>query len=144
MKVQSVLVVCALALSSCGETIDPGSKPVYPVKGTITVDGKPPGTPIQIGVHDKQGVDTKDPSVSSGLCNADGTFALNTYNAGDGVPKGDYTLTFVWKNFNPVSVSYSGEDKLKGKYDKVEDSPVKFQVDGTGPVDLGTIELTTE
>lgn len=139
-----LLIICAICLSSCGDGIDRGSKPVFPVTGKVLVDGEAPGAVIQIAVHEQGGVDEEDPSVSSGHTETDGTFALNTYVAGDGVPEGEYTLTFTWKTFNAISMSYAGKDKLNGRYDDPETSDIKFTVDGSGPVDLGTIELTTK
>lgn len=144
MKWHCTIILSTLCFSSCSDNIDRGSKAVYPVSGIVTVDGQPPGEVIQIGVHYSQGLDAADPSTSSGLTNKDGTFALNTYTQGDGVPIGEYTLTFTWKTFNQMSMSYTGEDKLNGRYDDVESSEVKFKVDGSGPVDLGIIALTTK
>lgn len=139
-----LLLLAAISLTSCGDGIDRGSKAVFPVTGVILVDGKAPGSVLQIGVHEQGGIDKEDPSVSSGISNEDGTFALSTYVTGDGVPKGEYTLTFTWKEFNAFSANYSGKDKLNNRYSDVETSEVKFTVDGSGPVDLGTIELTTQ
>lgn len=144
MKVECCVLLAALLLSSCRDQIDRGSKAVYPVTGTVTVDGKPPGASLQIQVHEKGGIDSADPSTSSGSTNPDGTFGLQTYIAGDGVPEGEYTLTFTWRELNAISMSYSGEDLLNDRYSDVENSEVKFKVDGSGPVDLGTIALTTE
>ena len=138
------LMLTAICLSSCGDGIDRGSKVVFPVTGTITVDGKSPGSALQIAVHEKGGIDKEDPSVSTGVAQPDGTFALSTYVTGDGVPKGEYTLTFTWKEFNLMSATYSGEDKLNDRYSDPDTSEVKFTVDGAGPVDLGTIALTTK
>lgn len=144
MKLHSYLLIAAICFSSCSDGIDRGSKPVYPVTGKVTVDGKPPGSVVQIGVHYEEGIDAEDPSTSSGSTQPDGTFALNTYTKGDGLPAGKYKLTFAWKEFNAMSMGYTGEDKLSQRYSDVEDAPVEFMVDGSGPVDLGTIKLTTE
>lgn len=138
------LMISAVCLSSCGDGIDHGSKAVFPVTGTITVDGKTPGSALQIVVHEKGGIDKEDPSVSSGNTEPDGTFALSTYVTGDGVPQGEYALTFTWKEFNLLSATYSGKDKLNDRYSNPDTSEVKFTVDGSGPVDLGTIALTTK
>jgi hypothetical protein len=144
MRVHFLLIFAVLSLSACEDKIKPGSKQTFPVSGVVTVDGKPPGSPISISVHDEKGIDPDDPSVSSALVKNDGSFTLSTYQDGDGVPVGKYTLTFFWGTWNAVSMSFGGEDKLKNRYRKAEDSPVTFEVDGSGPVDLGTIELTTE
>lgn len=140
----ALLTLMALTLTSCGEVADPNLKPVFPVKGTVTVDGTVPDAPIKITVHDEKGMDPNNPTMSWSLTKPDGSFALSTYVDGDGVPEGKYSLTFFWGTWNAVSMSFGGKDKLNERYDTVEKSPVEFSVDGSGPVDLGTIELTTK
>lgn len=53
-------------------------------------------------------------------------------------------LTFLWGKWNPISNSYGGKDQLNDRYSKPEESKIQFEVDGSGPVDLGTIALTTK
>jgi hypothetical protein len=138
------LLLGLLLLSSCGPKADPNRKATSPVKGKITVDGKAPGTPIKIMCHNLEGMDTQNPTISSSLSDNEGNFAINTYVAGDGVPVGKYALTFLWGTWNPISNSYGGKDQLNDRYSKAEESEFRFEVDGTGPVDLGTIALTTK
>jgi hypothetical protein len=89
-------------------------------------------------------MDTENPTLSWCLTQSDGSFSLNTYEAGDGVPAGRYALTFFWGKWNAISNSYGGKDQLKDRYSKPEKSPTQFEVDGSAPVDLGTIELSTK
>ena len=131
-------------LSSCGKDADPNRKEVFPVAGKITVDGKDPGAPVQVSCQNVDGMDTQNPTVSGCLTANDGSFALNTYETGDGVPAGKYVLTFVWSKWNPISNSFGGKDQLKGRYSDPQKSEIRFEVDGSGPVDLGTIALTTK
>lgn len=108
------------------------------------VDGKEPGSPIQIACHNTGEIDTAHPTISGSISKNDGTFEISTYTTGDGIPPGDYTLTFVWKKYNLMSRGYSGPDKLKKRYDKPEKSKTKFSVTEGEPTDLGAIELTTK
>ncbi len=134
----------AIALSGCAEEQKPFRKAVVPVKGRITVDGKPPSSPIKIDCHATGPADAQHPTSSACITAPDGSFALSTYEDGDGVPEGDYALTFFWGDFNLVSMNYGGKDKLNRRYAKPADSPTKFTAKDGAPVDLGEIALTTK
>ncbi|TXT37809.1 MAG: Uncharacterized protein FD138_560, partial [Planctomycetota bacterium] len=58
--------------------------------------------------------------------------------------EGDYALTFLWGEFNVISRSYGGPDKLKDRYKSPQESKVKFTAKKGTPLDLGKIELTTK
>jgi hypothetical protein len=130
-------------LAGCGGN-EPFRKPTSPVKGKITVDGKEPGSGIQIACHAVAGFDAVNPSVSTGESNPDGTFVLSTYQTGDGIPAGDYVLLFTWQEFNIMARSYSGKDKLNGKYATPETSTIKITVKEGEENDMGVIDLTTK
>lgn len=137
---------CLLAagLWGCsGGRADPQMKKVFPVKGLIVVDGKPPMSPIQVVCHNVAGIDQKTPTVSQCDANPDGGFELTTYKTGDGVPPGDYVLTFSWQQFNMKDRVYMGPDKLKDRYSDPKKSEFKFSVKDQ-PVDLGEFKLTAE
>ena len=138
------LQLVSITLFSCSSPEQPFTKQTYPVKGVITVDGKAPGSPIQIQCLNAGEVDKEHPTASGSISKDDGSFELSTYTTGDGIPPGDYVLTFIWKKYDIMSRGYSGPDKLKKRYDKPEKSKVKFSVVEGEPTDLGTIELTTK
>lgn len=119
-------------------------KTTTPVTGRITVDGSSPEARIKIECHPLDGMDTANPSISQCFSEPDGSFSISTYETGDGVPAGDYALTFFWGEMNLVSMSYGGEDKLGGRYDEPQESPKTFTVDSEEPIDLGVIALTTK
>ncbi len=52
------------------------------------------------------------PTVSSAFTGPDGEFSISTYESGDGVPAGDYVLTFMWGQKEAFSGRYGGPDKL--------------------------------
>ncbi|MBL8811663.1 MAG: carboxypeptidase regulatory-like domain-containing protein [Planctomycetaceae bacterium] len=144
---RSIFSVLMLALSICvagcgGE--EPFRKQTYPVVGKVTVDGKPPGSAIQIECHPVGGMDAQHPTVSQTESDPDGNFKISTYAAGDGVPAGDYTLTFTWLEFNIMSRSYGGPDKLNGKYSDPKTSEIKITVKEGSETNLNTIELKTK
>lgn len=129
-------------LEACSRT-DPNRKETYPVTGSVYVDEKPAGA-VQVTLHDQAGVDVNNPTFSMTFTQADGSFALSTYEEGDGVPAGEYTITFQWRDLNPLNLQYSGPDKLGNKYSDPQTTPFRVKVEPGKPVDLGRIELSTK
>jgi hypothetical protein len=138
------LLAVLLCLSACSSEKGAPRKPTSPVTGQVLVDGQPPGSPIQVTCHSQSGIDSANPTYSSCLSADDGKFAINTYEKGDGVPPGEYVLTFMWGRMNLMSMSYGGPDKLDGRYADPEKSEFVIGVVEGLPTDLGTIELTTK
>jgi hypothetical protein len=136
------LAVVLVVFASCSRS-DPNRKETFPVTGELYVDGKPAPT-VQVALHDVNGMDPKQPTFSMTYTGDDGKFALSTYDEGDGVPAGEYTVTFMWGRLNTFNMHYGGPDKLKGKYNDPEKSPFKVKVEQGKPADLGRIELTTK
>ncbi|MCC9606970.1 hypothetical protein LOC68_15190 [Blastopirellula sp. JC732] len=120
------------------------AKPTTKVLGKVTVDGAAPGSPIVIKCHPADGIDPEHPSVTQALTGPDGAFQLSTYQDGDGVPPGDYSLTFFWGKYNAISAGFVGPDRLKNRYMKPEKSPIKLSIADDQPIDMGTIALTTK
>ena len=134
------LIVC----SGCGEKPPANLKQTFPVKGKVLVDGQP-AADVQIDCLPATGIDKSNPSVSTAKTDKDGTFALSTYKAGDGVPEGDYVLTFQWVTLKRFQQGGPEEDKLNGRYTNPQASTVKFTVKkGQPPLQLPDIELTTK
>lgn len=107
------------------------------------IDGQPVEM-IEIACHDAKKLETGDSKMSVTFTDAQGKFALATYVEGDGVHEGDYALTFMWGQFDVISRSYVGPDKLNDRYKSPQQSKVKFTAKNGSPVDLGKIELTTK
>ncbi len=135
-------MVFVLALG-CGGTEQAFRKATSPAKGTLTVDGLPPGSGIQIQCHPAGAPDTEHPTVSATEADAAGKFSISTYESGDGLPPGEYTLTFTWQEFNVMTRSYSGEDKLNGRYSDPASSQIKLTVKEGEENDMGVVALTT-
>jgi hypothetical protein len=144
MRNVGIVMVCLLSLLilGCGRK-GPPRKQTFPVKGKVLVDGKEPGSSVQIECHSTGPVDTKMHTFSQANTNPDGTFEIATYSSGDGVPVGEYKLVFSWQEFNLMSRSYGGPDKLNKRYNNPEKSEITFKVVDK-PVDLGEIKLTTK
>ncbi len=141
--VSAFCVLCFLLLSGCKDEPLGGPRVVtIPVSGIVTVDGKPQDQ-IAIRAEPVNGP-TPTHSTPSSFSDKEGKFALTTYESGDGVPVGEYKVTFKWGQINLMSGRYEG-DKFKGKYADPGTSEVSIQVtESSEPVDLGTIDLTTK
>jgi len=112
------------------------------VTGKVTVDGQAPLAAVQIEAHNVAGMDAQMPTLSQCETNPDGTFEITTYVTGDGIPAGDYLLTFSCSEFNAMARSY-GPDKLNKRYSNPKTSEIKFTIKDKS-VDLGEIKLTTK
>lgn len=113
----------------------------FPVKGQLTVDGKPEGQ-VLIKLHPVGKPATV--VTSSNFTNPDGTFTIGTYEGQDGAPVGEYKLTFMWGQINLMSGRYGGPDKLQKRYTDPEKSEFSVSVKEGVESDLGTIALTTK
>ncbi|MBI2481883.1 MAG: hypothetical protein HYV60_25520 [Planctomycetia bacterium] len=112
------------------------------MNGEVVVDGQP-ASGVSVTLHDVKGIDGQQPTFSSATTDESGKFSVSTYDAGDGVPVGEYVLTFTWGEFNVVSRSMEG-DKLNGKHSDPKTSEHKVTVVAGTPTDMGRIELTTK
>jgi hypothetical protein len=83
----------SVMVSGCGQSgLD--RVPVVPVDGKVTFEGKPtPGAMIVLHRKDKAPSNVPAPRAQ---VEKDGTFRFTTYDAGDGVPPGDYVATIAW------------------------------------------------
>ncbi len=99
--------VAALGLVGCGRGTGESVK-VYPVTGKVTVDGKP-APAADIVLHP---VAVAQPAVSvrpRARVDADGSFALTSFETKDGAPAGEYKVTVAWTQ--PVA---SGRKPVEG------------------------------
>lgn len=142
LRMVAVLVVFTLV--SCSGEEEQFRKETSPVVGQVKVDGQAPSSQISVKCHSVSGLDKEHPTLSSAFTTEEGKFEIATYESGDGVPAGDYVLTFYWGELNLISASYGGKDKLKNKYRNPKKSTTKFTVVEGEPTDLGVIELTTK
>jgi hypothetical protein len=119
----SLLGLALLLVPACRERrYDP--VPLYPVRGKVLFNGQPapgaevrfhPVTPSEKGIFSP-----------AGRVEADGSFALTTYENKDGAPPGEYTVTVRWDE-----VSYAEgtlPDRLKGRYSDPKKSQWRVRV----------------
>lgn len=132
-----------ITFAGCGGSTGPQGGPrvtTVPVTGTVKVDGTAAAF-LRVVAVPVDGVGAV-PMQSTGMTDANGLFTISTYETGDGVPAGQYKLTFVWGQINLMNSQYSG-DKLNGKYSDPAKSEHSLTVTASDePHDLGVIELT--
>ena len=139
----AVAATVLVLFCSCNEPQE-NRKETFPVTGEVYVDGSP-AAQLQVTCHDVNGLDKEQPTMSSAFTNDEGKFEISTYASADGVPEGEYVLTFVWGKMNMVSMSYGGPDQLDGRYSDPENPDAqRVTVTKGTPTDLGRIELTTK
>ncbi len=86
---------------------------VYPVRGSVTVEGEPAGGVILV-FHPQSDTGMTKGNKPFATTAEDGSFVATTYVTGDGAPAGEYIVTAIWPE-NPRGPS---PDKLKGRYAK--------------------------
>ena len=138
-----VALGCCVFFSACSPAKGPPQKQTFPVKGEVSVDGKPEGA-LAVYCNNVAGMDAKMPTVSQSVTKDDGKFEISTYGQSDGVPEGEYTLTFMWGKLDLLHGGYGGPDKLKGRYKDPKASKWQFKVEKGKPVAPLKIELTTK
>jgi hypothetical protein len=117
-----------------------GRKQVFPVRGKVFFQGKPPVNAI-VFFHPVDDADA-DMRRPHGVVGADGSFELTTYTANDGAAPGRYSVTVVWKS--PSKIGDSQEANLLPlKYMSPETSQLSAVVN-EGSTELEPFKLTNE
>ena len=129
----SVLALLPLlvACSGCSEE----RVPVYPVSGKVTYKGQPP-VGATVVLHSLNGTDTNDVA-PTGNVKDDGSFAITSYEPGDGAPQGEYVATISGISIS-AELGGAGPNVIPSKYVSAKTSPVKVSVSG-GPAQIEPI-----
>jgi hypothetical protein len=135
------LLICSLNWG-CGAKTVAGQKTTTKVRGRVTVDGDVPKSPVTIICHAKDAAQEDDIKPSA-KTREDGSFEFISYKSGDGVPEGEYVLTFTQNAFDPMKRKSKGPDLLNNRYNSVKDSGFEFKVEKK-TLDLGTLELISK
>jgi hypothetical protein len=135
----ATLLAAALLTAVAGCSKD-NRLPVFPVKGTVSVQGvKADNAQLLLHAVDPKsvaGLATKPMAIAG----ADGTFAVTTYVTGDGAPAGEYIVTVDWRNKAEGALDAGPPDKLRGRYANPMSSPLRVKVEKQ-PNDLPPFEL---
>jgi hypothetical protein len=122
-----VLIVALLpafvADSGCSEP----RAPVFPVSGKVTYKGQPPvGATVVLHPVNSEGTNDVAPT---GAVKDDGTFAITSYEPGDGAPQGEYVATIEWYKYD-ADLGGAGPNVIPQKYVAAKSSPIKVNVGG--------------
>ncbi len=136
---RTLLVGAALFAGGCSDG-GPPKKVCYPVKGELTVAGKPAeGATIILQPRDANPTDW-----SAGFPRAtvgpEGKFQVSTYGENDGAPAGEYVILVTWEAPNPKNEEASGPDRLGGRYIDPAKSKLTATVEPR-PTELPPIKL---
>ncbi|HXY35338.1 MAG TPA: hypothetical protein VEI07_13995 [Planctomycetaceae bacterium] len=131
---QSADEAMSIALSNAGAS----KETVYPLGGTVTIDGQPPN----LNKNDKIVVMLNDPAHpevpllhrTHTSVGADGSFHFATYRPGDGVVPGKYVVTFALLQ-RKGKFGLAGPDRLNNLYnDPDKNATVEgFAIDHKAP-----------
>src|SRR5262245_41994744 len=109
MNCQWGIILCAVSLlfAGCG---DAGKVKVYPVKGNVTFKGKPM---IGGGSITLMPLTAMEGQAAGGAIQKDGTFALTTYEEGDGSMAGEFRVVITQEVFSEGAPTKDGEPPSK-------------------------------
>lgn len=126
------LFICALG---CRKP-QPEQLPVFPVKGTLLIDGAPAkGAMIKFYKEGNRG------RVATAIVRDDGSFSASYYGVDDGAPEGSYDLLVIWMK-EPAGGGLA-VDQLGGQFCDPKRPAAKITVTRV-PNELNTIRLTTK
>jgi hypothetical protein len=131
-----VASLLAPALGGCA----PDGPVVYPVRGRVTIDGRPLADAFVV-LHLLKG-DVPGDQRPLAYTDADGRFAMTTFRPADGAPPGDYALTVELRAPRTVGeeVVRDGPNLLPARYSRPETSGLRCTVT-TAENELPVIEL---
>ncbi len=127
-----VILFGTLASAGCETPQGPERLATVPVRGVVTVNGLPaPKLTVSFRAVEAPSGETAIYAANpSALTDADGTFALSTYQEGDGVAPGTYAVTLEWLTYDALRNSYGKPDRLKGRYADPKTTEFKVEVSG--------------
>ena len=135
----AIALLFSLLVVGCSKAKPQGVREqTSPLTGIIKVDGQA-AEGVEVQCNPEPGNSKINYPVVA-TTDKNGAFAVGTYQKGDGLPEGNYLLTFVW-----MEAGLTPKDKLKGAYTDPKKSKHKVTIElGEKKNDLGEIELVTK
>jgi 5-hydroxyisourate hydrolase-like protein (transthyretin family) len=135
------IVALCLSVVGCSSERKPANElKVVPVTGVVLVDGQPTAG-IKIKMYSKT-TDREKRAFPRGVTDEEGRFHAWTYRVNDGVPPGEYVVTYIdHSQANPAV--RENPDGFRGRYaDRNNKEHVITVPDSDEPFDLGEIPLS--
>jgi hypothetical protein len=135
-----LLPALLLAASCSGD----GRRPVFPVRGQVLYEGKPPPGALVI-FHPLNDPDPRAPRAVARV-DADGNFTPTTYRTDDGAAAGEYAVTVTWvqevdNQSAPKEEQRPPRNLVPDRYGKPETSGLRVRIE-KGPNQLKPFLLT--
>ena len=112
-----------LIVAGCGGKTET-RPPTFPVSGKVVSKGQPvDGATLMF--HPASPTLKQFPGYAK--TDKDGSFKVSTFDAGDGAPEGDYSVTITWLTVVPEDGGY-GDDRYQGKFNNPATTPFKAKV----------------
>jgi hypothetical protein len=130
VAVLAIALAIATVSSSCGKSTPEikGKLPVFPVKGSVQMDGQPlSGAEIAFRPFGKGFPADAAKSLPQARTDGDGNFSLSTYAANDGAPAGKYRVTIKWRG--DESRNDDDGNVLPGKYANPKATQLRAEVE---------------
>jgi hypothetical protein len=125
----------ALLLASCTDN----RLRLYPVKGTVRVNGQP-AKDVQVIFFHTEGFDERT-VVPTAWTQEDGSFVLTTFKSGDGAPAGDYEVKLLWPQYRRPRGG-DGPDRLQGRFADPKRSQLRAHIEAQNDNELPPFEIT--
>jgi hypothetical protein len=138
----SVILISTLLVVAIGCGGGDGRVKVYPVHGKVLVKGQPASNARVVFYSAAPATPNQKNPTPAGNTDANGEFRLESYQADDGAPAGEYRVTIVWPEPPPPSFQgmFDAKDRLRGRYSNPETSKLTAKVESGGgeipPFDL--------
>lgn len=128
----AILVALTTAAAGCGASQDPSRLPVFPAKGTVSLEGKSPKG-AWIVLHPKTATSHSADGKTirpHGTIRNDGTYELTSYETNDGAPAGEYAVTLELRKVIKYPNGNTGPSPnlVPKKYTKPDTSPLVVQI----------------
>jgi len=122
----TLVLALGLLLTGCGRS-GPPRVATHQAKGSATWQGRPLAGAF-VALHPKNQIEPGAPTPTATV-QPDGTFALTTYDAGDGVPEGEYVVTLQWRKTVKSGSEYVlGPNLLPVKYARPDTSDIVVRI----------------
>jgi len=127
-----VIGMIFVGVLGCSKGTNPNRLPVFPATWHLSVKGQVPAGAFVV-LHPKNGAATAPNGETihpRAVVNPDGSFAIGSYDSGDGAPTGEYAVTVEWRRIvksadgSPVL----GPNVVAPKYARPETSPLSIRI----------------